>query len=72
MAQADKLGTSPIHQIAQRYSVLTYTTLHPEVLPATAGPAISSRNLRSFSVGACYGRTQTYPAGVYWVVLSLE
>ena len=72
MAQADKLGTSPIHQIAQRYSVLTYTTLHPAVLPASAGPALSSRNLRSFSVGACYARTEIYPAGVYWVVLSLE
>src|SRR5271156_3424316 len=33
MAQADKLGTSPVHQLAQRYSVLTYTSLHPETLP---------------------------------------
>src|ERR1700685_1543682 len=66
MAQADKLGTSPIHQIAQRYSVLTYTTLHPEALPASAGPMLSSRKLRSFSVSACYARTESYPTGVYW------
>jgi uncharacterized protein YkwD len=72
MAQADKLGTSPIHQIAQRYSVLTYTTLHPDALPASAGPALSSRELHAFSVGACYARTEMYPAGVYWVVLSFE
>ena len=72
MAQADKLGTSPIHQIAQRYSVLTYTTLHPEALPASAGPVLSNRKLRAFSVGACYARTEMYPAGVYWVVLSFE
>jgi uncharacterized protein YkwD len=72
MAQADKLGTSPIHQLAQRYTVMTYTSLHPETLPANAGHALSNHSLRSFSVGACYARTETYPTGVYWVVLSLE
>jgi uncharacterized protein YkwD len=72
MAHADKLGTSPIHQLAQRYTVLTYTSLHPETLPANAGDILSSHNLRSFSVGTCYARTETYPTGVYWVVLSLD
>jgi uncharacterized protein YkwD len=72
MAQADKLGTSPVHQLAQRYTVLTYTSLHPETLPAEAGHALGSHNLRSFSVGTCYARTVTYPTGVYWVVLSLD
>ena len=72
MAQADKLGTSPIHQLAQRYTVLTYTSLHPETLPANAGRVLSSHNLRGFSVGTCYTRTQTYPTGAYWVVLALE
>ncbi len=72
MAQFDKLGTSPIHQLAQRYTVLTYTSLHPETLPANASHALASHNLRSFSVGTCYARTATYPTGVYWVVLSLD
>jgi uncharacterized protein YkwD len=72
MAQADKLGTAPVHQFAQHYTVLTYTSVHPETLPANAGHMLSSRNLRSFSVGTCYARTETYPTGVYWVVLSLE
>ncbi|MEY2393727.1 MAG: hypothetical protein QOF94_72 [Acidobacteriaceae bacterium] len=72
MAQADKLGTSPIHQLAQRYTVLTYTSLNPETLPANAGRVLSSHNLRGFSVGTCYARTQTYPTGAYWVVLTLE
>ena len=72
MAHADKLGTSPIHQLAQSYTVLTYTSLHPETLPAGANHAITSPNLRSFSIGACYGRTDTYPTGVYWVVLTLD
>jgi hypothetical protein len=72
MAQADKLGTSPIHQLAQRYTVLTFTTLNPETLPAGADSVIARGSLRSFSVGACYARTETYPTGVYWVVLLLD
>jgi uncharacterized protein YkwD len=72
MAQADKLGTSPIQQLVQRYTVLTYTSLHPEALPDNAGPAIVSRNLHSFSTGVCYARTETYPTGVYWIVLALD
>ncbi len=72
MAHADKLGTFPVQQLAQRYTVLTYTSLHPETLPENAKPALASPNLRSFSVGACYGRSETYPTGVYWVVLALE
>ena len=72
MAQADKLGTSAVHQLSQHYTVLTYTSVHPETLPANAGHLLASHNLRSFSVGTCYARTETYPTGVYWVVLSLD
>jgi uncharacterized protein YkwD len=72
MAQADRLATSPVHQLAERYTVLTYTTLRSETLPGEAAHAVASPNLRSFSVGACYARTETYPTGVYWVVLSLD
>jgi uncharacterized protein YkwD len=72
MAQADKLGTAAVRKLADRYTVMTYTSLHPETLPNGAAHALATRNLQSFSVGACYGRTDTYPTGVYWVVLSLE
>jgi uncharacterized protein YkwD len=72
MAHADKLSTAPIHQLAQRYTVLTYTTLQPNTLPANAGHVLSSHNQHNFSVGACYARTGTYPTGVYWVVLALD
>jgi len=72
MAKADKLQTFAIHQLAQRYTVLTYTSLHPETLPASGERAVASRSLHSFSVGACYGRTDTYPTGVYWIALTLE
>lgn len=72
MAQADKLGIPPVRQLAHRYTVLTYTSLHPESLPAQASHAIRSPNLHSFSVGACFARTDSYPTGVYWVVLSFD
>jgi uncharacterized protein YkwD len=72
MAQADKLGTAPIHQLSLRYTVLAYTSLHPETLPLNAEHALASRNLRAFSVGTCYSRTQNYPTGAYWVVLAIE
>jgi uncharacterized protein YkwD len=72
MAQADKLGTAPVRKLAERLTVLTYTSLHPETLPAGATHAIASRSVQSFSVGACYARTATYPTGVYWIVLTLE
>ena len=72
MAQAGKFGTAQVRKLAQRATVLTYTSLHPETLPDGAAHAIASGNVRSFSVGACYSRSETYPTGVYWVVLTLE
>jgi uncharacterized protein YkwD len=72
MARADKLGTPAVHQLSQRSAVLSFTSLHPETLPAGADHAIASRNLSTLLIGACYGKTDTYPTGVYWVVLSLD
>jgi len=72
MAHADKLGTQPVRNLAKQFTVLTYTSLQPDVLPDGTTHAITSRYLRSFSVGACYARTNTYPTGVYWIVLTLD
>jgi uncharacterized protein YkwD len=72
MAQADTLRTSPIHLLARRSTVLSYTSLHPESLPENAGPALANPNLRRFSVGTCHAATETYPTGAYWVVVTLE
>ncbi len=72
MAQADKLGTAPVRKLAEHSTVLTYTSLHPETLPNGTTRAITSSTLHSFSIGTCYSRTDTYPTGVYWVVLLLE
>jgi uncharacterized protein YkwD len=72
MAEADKVATAPARKLAERFTVLTYTSLHPETLPSGAAHAIASRTVHTFSIGACYARSETYPNGVYWVLLSLE
>ena len=72
MAQSDKLGMPASSKPVERFIVLTYTSLHPEVLPGGGERAVAGRDLRSFSMGVCYRRTPSYPTGVYWIVLSLK
>jgi len=69
MAQEDRLGTRPMHDLSQRYYVVSYTNMHPEVLPTSANRLIADQHLKNVVVGACYARTATYPTGVYWVGL---
>lgn len=69
MAQEDRLATRSMHDLAQRHFVLSYTNMHPEVLPATATRLIGDRTVKNLAVGVCYARTGTYPSGVYWVGL---
>jgi uncharacterized protein YkwD len=72
MAREDTLNTSAIHEIAKHHTVVTYTALDLTSLPKVANKALSKRKLRSFSVGSCYARTETYPNGAYWMLLSLD
>jgi uncharacterized protein YkwD len=72
MAQEDRLATRSMHDLAQHYFVLSYTNMHPEVLPATATRLIADHNVRNMAVGVCYVRTGTYPGGVYWVGLLFQ
>jgi hypothetical protein len=65
MAQADALKVSAP---PARYTV-RYTTMQPEKLPDESRKPIGDAALRSFSVGACFKRTQSYPQGAYWVIL---
>jgi uncharacterized protein YkwD len=69
MAQENRLSTRATHDLADRFSVLSYTNAQPQVLPASANRFVGDRNLRNFSVGTCFARTKTYPEGVYWVTL---
>lgn len=68
MARADSLKTAT----PRGAYILRYTTAQPEALPVAAAKAIEDRAVHTFSVGTCYGRTNTYPNGVYWVTLVLE
>ena len=71
MAQQDHLGTRSMHELAQRYSMVSYTNMHPEILPASATNLLENRAIKNVAVGACYARTDTYPSGVYWIGLEL-
>jgi hypothetical protein len=69
MAHEDRLQTRAMRELAQHYSVISYTNMHPEVLPDAATRLVSDRHLRNMAVSTCYARTSTYPTGVYWVGL---
>ncbi len=68
MARADSLKAST----PRGAYILRYTTALPEALPDAVSKAIEERTVHTFSVGTCYGRSNTYPNGVYWVTLVLE
>lgn len=67
MPQENRLGTRPMHDLAQRYYVLSYTNLRPDILPASATRLVENQNLQNLAVSTCFARTSTYPSGVYWV-----
>jgi len=69
MAKEDRLGTRAMRDLSQRYSLVSYTNMHPEVLPDAATRFVTDRRLKSVAVSTCYARTPTYPTGVYWVGL---
>lgn len=70
MAHEDRLGTRSMRELAQRYTLLSYVNVHPEVLPANAARLIADRRFKNLAVGACYARSGTYPTGAYWVGLA--
>jgi len=72
MAQAEQARHLPVHQLAQRYTVLTYTSLHPETLPETAGRVLGSHKSAQLLRGRLLRAHRHVSTGVYWVVLSLD
>ena len=49
--------------------VLNYSNAEPQALPAAAGNVIGNSQMRDFSVGACYARTEKNPNGAYFVTM---
>jgi uncharacterized protein YkwD len=68
MSKADALT----HQFSAGRYILRYTSNSPGQLPNGSEKAINDPAATSFSVGVCYGRTTTYPTGIYWVVLVIS
>jgi uncharacterized protein YkwD len=65
MAKADSLNAPA----PRSRTVVRYTTPEPQTLPAEASRAIGNASLHAVAVGSCYGRSASYPTGVYWVAL---
>lgn len=51
-------------------NALAYSTTDPSRLPAKTADAVHARDVDSYSVGACFVRSSTYPSGIYWVALA--
>jgi hypothetical protein len=49
--------------------VLSYSNAEPQALPPSAGNVISNGQMKDFSVGACYARTEKNPNGAYFVTM---
>jgi uncharacterized protein YkwD len=69
MAQQDRLETHSLASLHRPKYILSYAIMQPEMLTPSAGKAVSDGSVRSLSLGACYGRTATYPNGTYWVAM---
>jgi len=67
MALEGRLATRPMHDFAQRFSVLSYTNMHPEILPPGIAHIVGDRHIATAAISTCYARTSAYPNGTYWV-----
>jgi Cysteine-rich secretory protein family len=69
MAQNDSLKPAAYGTPAGRH-ILRYTSTQPENLPEATGKILEDESITAYSVEACFSRSQNYPSGVYWVVLT--
>lgn len=71
MAQRDSVEFSrgALPDRAGRMQTIAYATADPAPLPETLRQLAASKLPESFSVGACSGRTASYPSGGYWIVV---
>jgi len=69
MAQHGKLDARAPLAINNVDSTVVYTAGDPAELPPNAIKMAHDPNVQRFSVGACFARTDRYPAGVWWIVI---
>jgi uncharacterized protein YkwD len=67
MALEGRLATQAMHDFGQKYTVLSYTNMHPEILPSGTNRLLADRRYTQAAVGVCYARTSAFPNGNYWV-----
>ena len=68
MAKAGDLRGGALPPTNARY-VLNYSNSQPEALPVSASKVIGDGQMRNFSIGACYGRSEKHPTGTYFVTM---
>jgi uncharacterized protein YkwD len=56
-------------EVSNARYVLSYSNAEPQALPASAGTVIGNGQMKDFSVGACYARTEKNPNGAYFVTM---
>ena len=63
-----KIKSNRAYYSNARY-VLSYSNAEPQALPPSASNVISNGQMKDFSVGACYARTEKNPNGAYFVTM---
>lgn len=66
-SQVDKAAGG--HSSRLTSEVIAFTTLGPADLSKTVLTRGSGSGYSTVSIGACFQRSETYPAGIYWVTL---
>ncbi len=71
MAQNDELVTRPALSLPGARYAVAFTATDPNQLPNTVARYRDVRDVDRYSLGVCFARSPSYPAGVYWVLLVL-
>lgn len=70
MAHNDNIDALSARTPGARY-ILTFTISEPSQLPTDLTRMRDSREISSYAIGACFDKSQSYPNGVYWVVVAM-
>ncbi|HET8668292.1 MAG TPA: CAP domain-containing protein [Terriglobales bacterium] len=68
MARNDAVNARNVDIPQARY-VLAFTISEPERLPADLLKLRSNQEIGSYAIASCFGRTPSYPNGVFWNVM---
>jgi uncharacterized protein YkwD len=74
MARTDRPSASaaPAVDPPRKRTVVAYTASAPEELPDAVEKLARNGDVRSYSLGACFARSASYPSGTFWVLAIFE